>query len=74
MFGNHRFDDARPERAHFVNESQVDLAQSSREGVEKLSEWGGRLVTLRHDDTRVRSMTTAGLMPFGSGEAVVTRV
>lgn len=74
MFSEHRIDDRWPQLAYLVNESQVDLLESTSDGVKKITEPLGLVLKTTHFNTFVRSSTAAGLIALGSGDAVVTRV
>ena len=74
MLGEHGIDDRRPELSNLVDHAQVDLLQTTGDGVQKIAESFGLVPSVVHGSTFVRSTTAAGLMALGSGDAVVTRV
>jgi hypothetical protein len=74
VFGDYRFDDARPEISYLVDLAKIDFAESSGERIEQFAQRCRLLVARSHRTNVVRSMTAAGLIPAGNGDAVVTSV
>jgi hypothetical protein len=74
VLGNDGLDDSRPHLTYLVNKTKVNLTESTGHGVKEFGQSRRLIVRSLHDSWLERSITAAGLIADGSGDAVVTSV